>query len=88
MDALYGDLFWQLDYDKDGTLDILEFQEGLMDLGVTQSLEEEQVGLLWGWEPWKSLGKRELKPKCTGLSAWLQRVGFVQSCYLLRTKDS
>lgn len=41
MDSLYEDLFLYLDYDRDGTVDVSELQEGLEDLGVIQT----QVGV-------------------------------------------
>jgi hypothetical protein len=44
MDAIYGDLFWCLDYDEDEMLDIFELHEGLEDADFHQSLEDEQVG--------------------------------------------
>lgn len=46
MDDLYGDLFWYLDYNEDGTLDFLELQKGLEELGTIQYLEEEEVGFI------------------------------------------
>ncbi|XP_069862268.1 mitochondrial adenyl nucleotide antiporter SLC25A24 isoform X2 [Dipodomys merriami] len=42
MDAIYGDLFWYLDGDENGSLDLSEFQEGLQDLGVKQPLEDDK----------------------------------------------
>lgn len=60
MDSLYEDLFWYLDHDEDGAVDLFEFQEGLQDLGVTLSLEDDEVGfmklrLLWGQDLWRGL---------------------------------
>lgn len=46
MDSLYEDLFWYLDHDEDGALDFFEFQEGLQDLGVSHSLEDDEVGFM------------------------------------------
>lgn len=46
MDSLYEDLFWYLDHDEDGAVDLFEFQEGLQDLGVTLSLEDDEVGFM------------------------------------------
>ncbi|XP_076976179.1 mitochondrial adenyl nucleotide antiporter SLC25A24 isoform X2 [Tamandua tetradactyla] len=37
MDSLYQDLFWFLDQDESGNLDISELQDGLQDLGVPQA---------------------------------------------------
>lgn len=60
MDSLYEDLFWYLDHDEDGAVDLFEFQEGLQDLGVTLSLEDDEVGfmklrLIWGQDLWRGL---------------------------------
>lgn len=43
MDALYEDLFSYLDHNGDGTVNVLEFKEDLKDLGVINSLEDDQV---------------------------------------------
>lgn len=63
MDSLYEDLFWYLDHDEDGALDFFEFQEGLQDLGVSHSLEDDEVGfmklrLIWGQDLWRGLLKQ------------------------------
>lgn len=63
MDSLYEDLFWYLDHDEDGALDFFEFQEGLQDLGVSRSLEDDEVGfmklrLIWGQDLWRGLLKQ------------------------------
>lgn len=62
MDSLYKDLFWYLDHDEEGAVDFFEFQEGLQDLGVTHSLEDDEVGfmklrLVWGQDLWRGLLK-------------------------------
>lgn len=43
MDALYEDLFSYLDHNGDGTVNVLELKEDLKDLGVINSLEDDQV---------------------------------------------
>lgn len=45
MDALCKGLFWYLDLDEDGTLDILELQECLQDVGNIQLQGAVKVGL-------------------------------------------
>ena len=63
MDSLYEDLFWYLDHDEDGAVDFYEFQEGLQDLGISHSLEDDEVGfmklrLIWGQDLWRGLLKQ------------------------------
>ncbi|OBS65331.1 hypothetical protein A6R68_06154, partial [Neotoma lepida] len=42
MDSLYEDLFWYLDCDGDGAVDIFELHKGLKGLRVNHSLEDDQ----------------------------------------------
>lgn len=44
MDSLYRDLFWYLDHDEDGTLDILELEDTLGDIGIAVPQDPGKVG--------------------------------------------
>lgn len=67
MDAFDEELFSYLDHNEDGTLGILELQEGLQDVGVIQ--DEGKVGFsgavvreMLGLRFWRGLGQRRVKP--------------------------
>lgn len=46
MGSLHEDLPSYLDCSEEGTVDFSEYMEGLENLGVTQSLEGKQAGLM------------------------------------------
>lgn len=66
MDAFDEELFSYVDHNEDGTLDILELQEGLQDVGVIQdkgkvgfsgAVVREMLGLRILEGPWAEKGK-------------------------------